>query len=284
MSLSIFTNVSSLSAQRLFDQNTSRFGDSIERVASGFRVNKGSDDVAGLAISEALRSDIRAMRQAIRNTNDGISLLSVAEGALAEQQGILIRLRELASQATTGTIGATERRTLQLEFTALRTELDRIAQTAEFNGRALLDGSLSRTTRSLDHVNLQLGIDSSEDSRINLNTELDLDETTSKGLGIDDLTVNTAQDALNALDAVRDASDTLTKSRGKLGAIRNRLTQTLANLNISVENLSAADSTIRDADIAEEIAILTRNQILTQASVAMVSQTNFLSRNLIQFL
>ncbi|MEE2986711.1 MAG: flagellin [Nitrospinota bacterium] len=284
MSLSIFTNVSSLSAQRLFDQNTSRFGDSIERVASGFRVNKGSDDIAGLAISEALRSDIRAMRQAIRNTNDGISLLSVAEGALAEQQGILTRLRELASQATTGTIGATERRTLQLEFTALRTELDRIAQTTEFNGRALLDGSLSRTTRSLDHVNLQLGINSSEDSRINLNTELDLDETTSKGLGITDLTVNTAQDALNALDAVRDASDTLTKSRGKLGAIRNRLTQTLANLNISVENLSAADSTIRDADIAEEIAILTRNQILTQASVAMVSHTNFFSRNLIQFL
>ena len=139
MPVRIFNNIPSLNAQRILGINNDRLAKSVERIASGIRVNRGADDAAGLAISEALRSDIRALRQAVRNANDGISLINVAEGALNEQSGILIRLRELASQAATGTVGSTERQTIQLEFSALSNELDRIAATTEFNGQGLVD-------------------------------------------------------------------------------------------------------------------------------------------------
>ncbi len=143
MPVRVFNNIASLNAQRILGTNTNRLAQSVERIASGIRINRGADDAAGLAISEALRSDIRALRQGIRNANDGISLINVTEGALNEQSSILIRLRELSSQAATGTVGSTERATIQLEFTALRNEVDRIAATAEFNGQKLVDGSLS---------------------------------------------------------------------------------------------------------------------------------------------
>ena len=143
MPIRIFNNIPSLNAQRILGVNNDRLARSVERISSGIRINRGSDDAAGLAISEALRSDIRALRQAVRNANDGISLINVTEGALNEQSGILIRLRELASQAATGTVGSSERQTIQLEFDALRLEIDRIANTTEFNGQKLVDGSLS---------------------------------------------------------------------------------------------------------------------------------------------
>ena len=143
MPIRVFNNIASLNAQRILGQNNDRLAQSVERIASGIRVNRGADDAAGLAISEALRSDIRALRQGIRNANDGISLINVAEGALNEQSSILIRLRELSSQAATGTVGSTERATIQLEFAALRNEVDRIAATAEFNGQKLGDVRVS---------------------------------------------------------------------------------------------------------------------------------------------
>ncbi len=284
MTISIFTNVSSLNSQRFLDLNISRLGKSIQKVASGNRILTGSDDVAGLAISEALRSDIRTLRQAVRNTNDGVALLNVTEGALNVQSGILIRLRELASQAASGAIGDTSRRTLQLEFQALSNEIDRIALTTEFNGITLLDGSLSSSARSSDQFNIQVGLNSNSENRINLNREIALEESTASGLGIGRSTIVTATDALNAMDALENALDSLSQSRGKVGAVQNQLQRTQDNLNALVENLVAADSTIRDADIAEEIALLTRNQIITQASVAMISQTNIQAENLIQFL
>ena len=284
MPVRIFNNIPSLNAQRILGINNDRLAKSVERIASGIRVNRGADDAAGLAISEALRSDIRALRQAVRNANDGISLINVAEGALNEQSGILIRLRELASQAATGTVGSTERQTIQLEFSALSNELDRIAATTEFNGQGLVDGSLASTVSSTNQVLIQIGINSTANSRINLNEEIALRAITTSTLGIDVLSVSTAANALTTLDTVNTAISTVTQGRGKVGAVQNRLVRSIANLSISVENLMAAESAIRDADIAEEIATLTRNQILVQASTAMVGQANLIPQTVLQLL
>ncbi len=284
MPIRIFNNIPSLNAQRILGINNDRLAVSVERIASGIRINRGADDAAGLAISEALRSDIRALRQAIRNANDGISLINVTEGALNEQSGILIRLRELSSQAATGTVGSTERQTIQLEFNALRNEIDRIAATTEFNGQKLVDGSLAGSVTSANQILIQVGIDSSVNSRINLNTEVDLQAITSSSLGINNLSVTTAGAALTALDLLNNSISIVTQGRGKVGAVQNRLVRTIANLSITVENLSAAESAIRDADIAEEVAFLTRNQILVQAATAMVGQANLIPQAVLQLL
>jgi len=284
MAIRIFQNIPSINAQRLLGINNDRLAQSVERIASGIRINRGADDAAGLAISEALRSDIRALRQAVRNANDGISLINVAEGALNEQSGIMIRLRELASQAATGTVGPTERQTIQLEFDALRREIDRIAATTEFNGQKLVDGSLSSAVPLASQILVQIGIDASPESRINLNQEVNLQAITSTSLGLDLLSVTTADAALTALDSLNASISVVTAGRGKVGAVQNRLVRTIANLSISVENLTAAESAIRDADIAEEIALLTRNQILVQASTNMVGQANLIPQSVLQLL
>ena len=284
MAVRIFNNIPSLNAQRILGINNNRLAQSVERISSGIRINRGSDDAAGLAISEGLRSDIRALRQAVRNANDGVSLINVTEGALNEQSGILIRLRELASQAATGTVGSTERATIQLEFTALRNELDRIAQTTEFNGQKLIEGSLASSVASTNHILIQVGLDSTSHSRININREVDLGAMTSTGLSIHELSVTSADAALTALEQVNTSIGTLTAGRGKIGAVQNRLIRTISTISIAVENLSAAESAIRDADIAEEVALLTRNQILVQAATAMVGQANLIPQSVLQLL
>jgi len=296
MPVRIFNNIPSLNAQRILGINNERLSTSIERIASGIRINRGADDAAGLAISEALRSDIRALRQGVRNASDGISLINVTEGALNEQSGILIRLRELASQAATGTVGSTERQTIQLEFDALRKEIDRIAATTEFNGQQLIDGSLASTIPATQHILIQIGIDSTPNSRINLNQEVDLTAITSStlvtatpgnvtlGTTLASLSITAAAEALTTLEAVSDFLAQVTASRGKVGAVQNRLVRTISNLSISIENLQAAESAIRDADIAEEVALLTRNQILVQAATAMVGQANLLPQSVLQLL
>ena len=284
MPVRIFNNIPSLNAQRLLGINNDRLAISVERISSGLRINRAADDTAGLAISDALRSDIRVLRQAIRNANDGISLINVTEGALNEQSSILLRLRELSSQASTGTVGSTERATIQLEFTALRNELDRIAATTEFNGQKLVDGSLASTVSSTSQIFIQVGLDSGVNSRINLNEQINLAAVTSSSLGIDALTVTSAAGALLALDFINTSIATVTQSRGKVGAMQNRLVRTVSNLATSTENLQAAESAIRDADIAEEVALLTRNQILVQAATAMVGQANLIPQSVLQLL
>jgi flagellin len=231
-----------------------------------------------------LRSDIRTLRQAVRNANDGISLINITEGALNEQSSILIRLRELSSQASTGTVGSVERQTIQLEFDALRLEIDRIANTTEFNGQKLVDGSLASSATSSDQILIQIGLDSGSDSRINLNEQLNLTAVTSSSLSINNLSVTASSGALSALDAINNSLSIVTQSRGKVGAVQNRLVRSVSNLSISVENLQAAESSIRDADIAEEVALLTRNQILVQASTAMVGQANLIPQSILQLL
>ena len=284
MPVRIFNNIPSLNAQRILGINNDRLAQSVERISSGIRINRGADDAAGLAISEALRSDIRTLRQAVRNANDGISLINVTEGALNEQSSILIRLRELSSQASTGTVGSVERQTIQLEFDALRLEIDRIANTTAFNGQKLVDGSLSSSVSASNQILIQVGLDSGADSRINLNEQINLTAVTSSTLGVDVLSVTSAAGALSALDVINTSISIVTQSRGKVGAVQNRLTRTISNLSISTENLQAAESAIRDADIAEEVALLTRNQIMVQASTAMVGQANLIPQSVLQLL
>ena len=284
MAVRIFNNIPSITAQRILGVNNNRLALSVERISSGIRINRAADDAAGLAISEGLRSDIRALRQAVRNASDGISLLNVTEGALNEQSGILIRLRELASQAATGTVGSTERQTIQLEFSALRSELDRITATTEFNGAKLINGNLASGVAINSHTLIQIGIDSSANSRIDLNTQINLDSIDSTQLEIHNLSVTASSEALTALDKINEAIGSITESRGKVGAVQNRLTRSIANLSVSVENLTAAESSIRDADIAEEVAELTRNQILVQTATAMVGQANLIPQSVLQLL
>ena len=284
MPVRIFNNVPSLNAQRILGANNDRLAQSVERISSGIRINRASDDAAGLAISEGLRSDIRTLRQAVRNSNDGISLINITEGALNEQASILIRLRELAAQASTGTVGSTERQTIQLEFSALRNEIDRISNVTEFNGQKLVDGSLASGVASASQIMIQVGLDSGANSRINLNEQMNLAAVTASSLSIDSLSVTTSAAALTALNSVNDAIGTVTQGRGKVGAVQNRLVRTVSNLSISIENLQAAESQIRDADIAEEVAMLTRNQIMVQASTAMVGQANLIPQSVLQLL
>ena len=284
MPVRIFNNIPSLNAQRILGINNDRLAVSVERISSGIRINRAADDAAGLAISEALRSDIRALRQAVRNANDGISLINVTEGALNEQSSILIRLRELSSQASTGTVGSVERATIQLEFDALRLEIDRITNTTAFNGQKLVDGSLASGVNSSAQILIQVGLDSGVDSRINLNEQVNLQAVNASSLLIAELSLTTAAGALTALDVINSAISSITQSRGKVGAVQNRLVRTISNLSISIENLQAAESAIRDADIAEEVALLTRNQILVQAATAMVGQANLIPQSVLQLL
>ena len=256
MGLRIATNLSAITAQRHL-RNTRRLLDrSLERLSSGYRINRAGDDAAGLAISEKLRAKTRGLVQAQRNASDGISLIQVAEGGLAEIQNILIRLRELGVQSASDTIGAQERRYLDEEYQSLKEEIDRIANVTEFNGTVLLDG----TGGSLDFqvntggMNL-LGVD-----RITFDafrSDVNLDK-----LGLEELGVSTKFDAQRSLATIDDALDSVSSVRGDLGAIENRLHATIRNVGVSIENLSAANSRIRDVDIATETSHLTKNNIL----------------------
>jgi flagellin len=241
---------------------------SLERLASGYRINKAGDDAAGLAISEKLRAKIRGLQVAQRNANDGISLVQVAEGGLNEVQNILVRMRELGVQAASDTIGPAERVYLDNEYQALKSEVDRIANGTDFNGTNLLDG----TGGSLDiQVNTGgeniLGVDriSYDASRADANTDK---------IGIADLAISSKDGAQKSLAKVDSALDYISSLRGDLGALQNRLISTINNIGISVENLSAANSRIKDVDIADESAELTRNNILMQAGTSVLSQSN----------
>jgi flagellin len=257
-------------------------GGSLEKLSSGMRINKAADDAAGLSISEGLRAQIRSMNQASKNANDGISLINTAEGALSEQSSILVRMRELASQSATGTVGSTERRSIDRDFAALKDEIDRIAAVTEFNGQKLIDGSLS--SAAVSSVVVQIGIRATANDRINFNTTVDLTAITSTGLAIQNLNTLTAASALLALSPIDSAISKVTEGRGRLGAVQNRLVHTIANLSVSSENLTSAESQIRDADYAVEISKFTRNQILVQASTAILAQANQVPQTVLQLL
>jgi flagellin len=266
MGLRVNTNLASINAQRNLYNTGVKLGKSLEKLSSGLRINRAGDDAAGLAISESLKSEIRALQQASRNANDGISMVQTAEGSLDEISGIAIRLRELAEQAANGTLGQNERQFLDDEFQALTAEIDRIAATTEFNGTKLIDGSGG-------NVAIQVGTGSTSDDRIALDFATTVD---SAALSLDAATL-TGTDGTNAraaIDSLDSALTTITQTRASFGAVQNRLESTVRNLGIAVENLSAANSRIRDVDVAEESANMTSLQILQQAGVSVLAQAN----------
>ena len=263
MGLRVNTNVASLTAQRNLANTTNQLARSLERLSSGLRITRASDDAAGLAISERFRADVRSLTQAQRNANDGISLLQIAEGALNESSGILIRMRELAVQSANGTLGTAERATLDQEFQDLIEEIDRVAAVTEFNGtNPLNDSALS--------ITFQVGANNSTNDRIAV-TGVD---ATASGLSIDAEDITDVTNAQSAMDAVDAAIDTLTGLRADFGTAQNRIESTIRSIAVAVENTAAAESRIRDVDVASETAILTRNQVLQQAGVSVLAQAN----------
>lgn len=266
MGLRITTNVASLNAQKNLIGTRRDLDRSLARLSSGYRINQAADDAAGLAISENLKGQIRGLGMANRNAQDGVSLVQVAEGGLNEVGGILIRLRELAIQAASDTIGDTERKFLDVEYQQLKSEIQRISEVTEFNGRDLLNG-----TGGLMDVQVGVHNDPFKD-RISFNTAAA--NSTLESLGMMAESVATKVQAQTSISPVDDAIISVNAMRANFGALQNRLTSTIANLNIFHENMSAANSRIRDTDIAAETAELTRNQILMQAGISVLGQAN----------
>ena len=296
MGLRIQTNVQALTAQRNLITSTDQNNQSMERLASGYRINKAADDAAGLAISEKLKADIRGLNAAKRNASDGVSLVQTAEGGLNEVGNILSRLRELAIQSSSDTIGNTERGFLNKEYTSLKDEIDRITNATEYNGTRLLVGNQDGLDPSLVNrsnpypLEIQVGKDyfgSVDDKgqqnpvnviRIdlqNLNTNTDVN-----GLNLGRSTedggtrVDSKESAQQSISTIDNAIQKVAEYRSYLGAIQSRLGSTINNLSVQTENFAAANSRIRDTDFADESAKLTQSNILKQAGVAVLSQAN----------
>lgn len=260
--ISVNTNVQSLNAQRNLSSTQNRLSGNLGRLSTGMRINSSADDAAGLAISERFKSQIRSLGQAERNANDGISLTQTAEGAMNEIGGALVRMRELAVQASNGTLSAADRGFVNNEAQSLVTEIDRISAVTEFNGTKLLDGTFTSS--------LQVGTKNTADDRIAVAIAATTFATIAGG-PVDLSTAAGAQTALTTLDTAIDAVST---RRASLGTVQNRLQVTVSNLGSARENMSAANSRIRDVDVASETADMTRNNILMQAGVSILAQAN----------
>lgn len=261
MALTINTNVASLNAQRNLGRSQGALGTAMQRLSSGLRINSAKDDAAGLGISNRMTSQIRGLNQAVRNANDGISLAQTAEGALQESTNILQRMRELAIQSANDTNSTADRTSLNAEVTQLIAELDRIADNTTFNGRNLLDGTL---TAAVFHVGAEA----------NQTISVSIGDATTEELGVDVVTVATQADSNTAIGLIDTAITTIDGIRGSLGAVQNRFESTIANLQNIAENVSAARSRIMDADIAQETSNLTKFNILQQAGVSILAQAN----------
>ena len=266
MGLRIATNVQSLSAQRFLNQNDRAQKHELEKLASGTRITSAADDAAGLAISDQLRSDIRSMKQAIRNAEDGLSLVQVTEGGMNEVSNILVRLKELSIQGASDTISDKERGFIDKEVQQLKNEVNRIANITEFNGIKLLNGQGEK-------LEIQVGIHNSPPNDRFIFEVKDRSVTT-EALGIGNVQITSKQTAQNNLNTLDDALSKLNEQRSYVGALQNRLSSTINNLNIYKENLSTANSRIRDTDIAETSSELVKRNILSQAAVSVLAQAN----------
>ena len=274
MSITIGSNISSLKAQRQLTKSTASLSSTYSKLSSGMRINKASDDAAGLAIADSLKADQKIASVAIRNANDGISSIAIADGALSQVSDVLTRLAELAEQSANGVYSTDQRSALQNEFSALGSEIQRIALTTEFNGVKLLSGGAG--------ITLQVGFDANADSQIAIRNVTGTLE--SLGIGnsvgamtysISGATIEAGQSASRAaLDAVNNAIGSLAATRGNLGAVESRLTVTINNLEVAKENFASAESQIRDVDVASEAAELTRLNILQQAGASVLAQAN----------
>jgi len=276
MGFRINTNVSSIAAQRSLGVNTRETESNLSKLSSGSRITKAADDAAGLAISEKMKANIRSMRQADRNTNDGISMIQTAEGGLNEVSSILTRMRELAIQTASDTVGDSERSMTQMEYQNLQQELDRISQVTEFNGHKLLDGNGKKYEFQIgvnnDEFQDRIGYDSSF-----VNARID-------DLGVSELDVTTKEGSQTSLSNVDKAIEKVSGYRAFLGAIQNRLISTSNNLQVNVENLSQANSRIRDVDYADATAQQARNSILNSAGTSVLAQANASGQNALKLI
>jgi flagellin len=266
MSLRIATNTQSLAAQRYLTINHNEQNSSLEKLSSGSRINKAGDDAAGLAISEKLKASIRSIKQATRNANDGVSLIQTAEGSMNEISNILIRLRELSIQSASDTVGDTERGFTNKEVQQLKSEIDRISNSTEFNGMKLLNG----TNPDLE-IQVGIGNDPAVDRFIYASKDL---VTNLQAFGLENISTTTKEAAQQNLAALDAAINHINGNRATLGALQNRLASSINNSMIYRENLEGANSRIRDTDMAEETANLTRSNILNQANVSVLGQAN----------
>jgi flagellin len=263
-----------MNAQRNLAKVTNSLNKSYRKLSTGLRITSASDDAAGLAASERLRSQIRSLDQAKRNANDGISLVQTAEGSLEEVNNLMSRMRELAIQANNGTVSDTDKKTLNEEFTSLVSEVNRIAKSTEFNNIKLLDGSSS-------NLSFQVGFGTTGGTDT---IAVSLSPALTTSLGLSNLSINSSGNPSASIAAIDTAINTVSSLRGSLGAAQNRLSSTISNIGVAVENLSAAESRIRDVDIAKESTNLTRNSILQQASISVLSQANVGSQSALRLL
>ena len=269
-------NIMAMNAYRNYNNNTSALSKNLEKLSSGYKINRAGDDAAGLAISEKMRAQITGLETAQKNAKDGISLVQTAEGALTEVHDMLNRMVELATQSANGTYdNDVDRTNLQSELDQLRTEINRISDSANFNGIKLFNGSLA--TKG---VTLQIGDTSDNFNKISF-TLADMDST---GLKINNISITSAAAAGSAISAIKAAINQVSTVRGKLGAIQNRLDHTINNLSVMTENIQDAESTIRDTDVADEMMAYTKNNILVQSAQAMLAQANQVPQGVLQLL
>ena len=287
MSLVINHNLMAMNSARNLNSSYGKLSDSTRKLSSGLRVDTAADDAAGLAIRELMRSDIAALNQGVRNANDGISLIQTADGALGVIDEMLVRMKELAEQAATGTYDSTQRLMIDSEYQQMASEITRIANATDFNGIKLLDGNLSSDTHngsgltSTGKLKIHFGTanDSAEDYYY-----IQIGTATASALGVGNQSdpttaghnISTQENAQKALQAINNAIVSKDNIRAHLGALQNRLENTISNLSIQAENLQAAESRISDVDVATEMTNFVRNQILTQSAVSMLGQANSL--------
>jgi flagellin len=266
MGFRVKTNTSSIAAQRALSNNNRDAEKSLSKLAAGSRIVSSADDAAGLAISNKLDGHIRSIKQSNRNANDGISMIQVAEGGLNEQASILVRLRELAIQASSDTVSDTERSFTDMEYQNLKLEMQRVAEVTEFNGIKLLDGQG-------EELDFQIGINNNQ-FQDRITYDRSAQNANIEFLGISELTVASKEGAQGSLEKIDNAITTMAKERASLGALQNRLMSTSNNLEIAEEGLTSANSRIKDLDYASETAVNARNNILNQAGTMVLAQAN----------
>tara|TARA_B100001971_G_C18268008_1_gene596131 strand:- start:64009 stop:64842 length:834 start_codon:yes stop_codon:yes gene_type:complete len=276
MGFRINTNVSSIAAQRSLSVNNRQSQDTLAKLSSGTRITKASDDAAGLAISEKLKANIRSNSQANRNANDGISMVQTAEGGLDEISSMLTRLRELSIQSASDTVGDTERSFTDMEYQNLKQEIERISQVTEFNGTKLLSGQGEK-------LDFQIGVNN-DAFQDRISYDVQMTNASIASLGVDEISVASKEGAQTALKTIDGAIEKVSGQRAALGAIQNRLISTSNNLQITNENLSAANSRIRDVDYAQASAQNARNNILNQAGTAVLAQANQSGQNALRLI
>jgi len=263
--ISLQTNIGSLNAQRQTNKTSIAMRTAMQRLSSGFRINSAQDDAAGLGISERLRAQVRGLGQASRNASDGLSVVQTAEGVMGEVSDILIRMRELSVQSASDSVTSTERGYINTEFTELRSEIDRLVKSTKFNGQVLLDGSYTGK-------DFQVGFEKGDATDFVI--QVSIANVNATGLAIASNTANTKTNAKASMTALDTALDSLNSARATLGAKGNRLLSAAAAVDVTRENLAAANSRIRDTDVAVETSNFSKTQVLMQAGVAMLSQAN----------